>query len=65
MHSSINMEVGNCMKMRFSQTKVISYHVLITGVCLSNKKLCMEQGRVVVHSQFLNVFRKISVIVKI
>ena len=53
------------MKMRFSQTKLISYHSLITRVCLSNKKHCMEQDRVVVHSQFLNVFRKISIIVKI
>jgi hypothetical protein len=52
------------MKILFSQTKVISYHSLITGVCLSNKKLCMEKGRVV-HSQFLNVFRKMSIVVKI
>lgn len=57
-------KVGNCMKILFSQTKVISYHSLITGVCLSNKKLCMEKGRVV-HSQFLNVFRKMSIVVKI
>jgi hypothetical protein len=53
------------MKMRFSRTKVTSYHSLITRVCFSNKKLCMEQGRVVVHSQFLNVFRKISIVVKL